>query len=552
MPGQPWLKYQAVSPAAPTNAPWLKYQQKGSMIDMAPKEIPEDPASSPVTAATTGFMEGAMPFASAIGGAGKTALDAITGTRGPLAGGDLEDLMDDYRTTRDSIRKDTKKSAEENPKTAFMSTLAGGVANPLFKNAHSLGDVMKAGAVQAIGNSDTDLTQPDQDLKGLGIEAGLGAAGGALGYGVGKVIPKIWDGVKYFGKKGLTNLGPSGEAIEARLAGKAQDNAKSYPELAEHMGDTLKNLSAKTSDLSDEAAQTLSPDPNIPKQAVTSVIDDQLSKLGLQGKTIGATDKQISNTLTNLKEDLSGLDDQISEKDLKSLIRKMDDNINWDDQSQNKQNTVLEGIRTQLDQALKFRNPQYKAAMVPVADQTRLLDNLRRQFNFRGVPGKGLTPTDTTATKIQSSLRDNKAVTEGQLKQLADLTGNDYSDMANDYQLSQQFQRTGAQGSKRTNLGAALGSGVGYMAGGLMGAGAGASLGSLAGGAMDAYGGKVAGKLIDSYLKAGNSEAFGQFGPALKKAALQGPQSLGVVTSMLMNNPAFKKQLETLMSSQNQ
>lgn len=499
-------------------------------------------AKSPVTAATTGLIQGAVPFAGAIAGAGKTAMDAITGVRGPLApGGKLEDLAEDYRQARDSFTGDAKIAAEANPGIALASNVAGGLANPLFKGADTLPKAIAGSAAQAAGMSDADLTKGE--LRDTAIDAGIGAGAGALGYGVGKAIPKLWEGTKYFGKKALTNLGPSGEAIEARLAGKAQDAAKSYPQLAEDMGATLKDLGKQTSELDTAAWNTLSTEPEIPKMTITHALDDELSNLGIQGKTIGATDKQVSRVLNGLKNDLNQLSDHMSESDLKGIIKKLDDNINWDDQSQNKLNDVLEGIRTRFDQALKFRNPRYKKAMDPVAERTALLNDLKRQFNFKGVPGEGMVPTDTTAGKIQSSLRENKAVTQGNLEKLKNFSGKDYSDSANDYRLSQQFQKTGAQGSKRTNIGAAIGAGVGGLTGGFVGAGAGASIGSLAGGAMDAYGGKVAGKLIDGYLKAGNSAAFGKFAPVIKQAAEKGPAALAMMSAILSKNPEFRKQM---------
>lgn len=447
-----------------------------------------------------------------------------------------------YRESRDEERSINKAAEEAHPGTYLASNVVGGFANPAAKAASSFKGALAFGGASGLGGSEADLTKGE--FKDAAIDTAIGTGAGAAGFGVGKAIPGAINLTRWAGKKALTNLGPTAEAIQARLSGKAQDASKSYGKLAEEMGVTLKELGAKTKQLGEEAAQHLSSEPVIPKASVTTVLDDSIKSLGLQGKTIGPVDKHASSVLTGLRDDLNQLADDLSEKDLKAIIKKMDDNINWDDQSMDKLNTTLEGIRTKFDQALKFRNTNYKNAMKPVAEQTRLISDLKAQFNFRGVPGKGLRPKDTTGTKLMTSLRENKDVTEGNLKLLAKLTGKDYSELAKDYQLAKQFQiKSPSASSKKTNIGGAIGAGIGALTAGPLGAAAGAGLGAAAGGTMDAYGGKVAAKIIDSYLKAGNSAAFGKFAPAIQKAAAKGPEALAVVSSVLSSNPEFKKQM---------
>jgi hypothetical protein len=487
------------------NAP----KQSLKLSDLDPSEVehvdaPVDPKTSPVTAAATGIIQGAVPFAGAIAGAGKAVMNAATG-----GSHSLDDIVDDYRRGRDEFTKDAKTADDANPKTAFAGNLAGGFSNPLFHSADSLlaghipgtggaalslPKVIGASAIQGLGTSDADLTKAQENPNNLlkaGIDSGLAAAGGALGYGVGKAIPKVWDGVKYFGKKALTTLGPSEEAINARLAGKAQDAAKNYPEIADDMAKTLENLKSQIFDKSHEARATLSSEPSLPKAYVTNSLDESLKNVGLNGKLIGPTDKEAANILGSLKEDIGALGDHISEQDLKSIIQKMDDNINWGDQSRDKINNILKGLRSKFDQTLKFQNPSYKQAMEPVAERVGLLNDLQKRFNFQHVPGEGLVPTDTTASKVQTSLRDNKAVTQDALGKLKDVMGTDYSDMAKDYQLAQQFKNTGPNGSRRTVLGGALGGALGHMVIPGIGTAGGSALGATVGATMDKYGGQA-------------------------------------------------------------
>jgi hypothetical protein len=535
---------------------------KGSWKDRAVAVQVEPEKTSQLEAGLRGAAQGAsLGFADELAGLGgvvgnelgKLGVDQVEATNSELqskldaiANSKTPSLGDVYRKSRDEERESNAAASDAHPGTYFAGSLAGGIANPGSALAGSLKGAATLGAVQGFGSANSDLTQGK--VKDAAIDTALGAGAGAAGYGVGKAIPKVFDWIQAGGKKALTNVGPSPEAIEARLAGRAQDSAKNYPALAEDMAGTLKDLGKRTSELDSHAWSTLSQEAEIPKASVTHAIDEALGKLGVQGKNVGAADRQVARTLGALKEDISQLNDNLSEQDLKGLIKNMDDNINWDDQSMNKLNTVLEDVRTRFDEALKFRNPSYRKAMEPVAEQTGLLNNLRRKFNFESKPGSEpyeLFPTDTTASKVQASLRDNKAVTESELKRLAALTGKDYSEMANDYRLASQFQKgPGAQGSKRTNLGAALGAGAGALFGGPLGATMGAGLGAVAGGTADKYGGQLAAKLIDSYLKAGNTAAFGKFAGVIEQAAKKGPEALAVLASVLANNPEFKKEME--------
>ncbi len=530
-----------------------------------------DPKTSGVTAATTGLIQGAVPFASAIAGAGKAGMDAITGVRGPLAGGSLGDLVDDYREGRDSFANDAKSSGEAHPAISVASNIAGGVANPLFQfgapakpalagraafagmdtaapvATNILPKLVGAGAVQALGNSDADLTKGE--FKEAGIDSGAGALGGLAGYGVGKLFPAVTAGAKWAGKKALTNLGPSGEAIAARLQGKAQDAARSYPQLAEDLGAAHRKLSEDTGKLSDAAWETLSSEPSIKPEYAQNALDESIKGMKLKdGKTVGSASKSAVKTLESIKGDITGITEggSLSEKDLKGLIQKLDENINWDDQSQNVTNDALETARRKLDEILKFQNPSYKTAMQPVAERTENLQKMRRLFSLQDVNGQGIQPTDATAGKIKSSLNENKAVTQDFLDKFKKFTGQDFEGAAKDYQLSQQFAEKGPQASsKKTNIGIGVGAAVGSLFGPL-GATAGAGIGGIAGGTADAYGGRVAAKIIDGYLKAGNSAALGSFAPVLKAAAAKGPEALAVTSSILSKDPHFRQVLGTV------
>lgn len=514
----------------------------------APPEEPEvDPSTSPVTAAMTGLIQGAVPFAAPLAGIGRAAMDTIVGNVGPLAtGGKMEDIVEDYRRARDSFSGSAKKAAAANPGTAFTASLAGGLVNPLFKGADSGAKLVGAGAVQGLGASDADLTKGE--VGETVSDAALGGLGGGLGYGAGKAVGKGFDLMKSGGKKMLTTLGPSMEAIEARFAGKAK-NAKSYGELAEDMASTVQGLSKETGEKSAEAAALLSQEANIPKAQVLHTLEKAKEKAfgKLGGKQVGATDKATNAEINALMEDITSLPDNVSQADIKALVQKLDDNINWQDQSRDKLNNILKGIRNDLDSnILKFQNSGYKGAQREVARRAAVIDKIKRGFNLKNEPGSGLVPTDTTGSKIQTSLRGNKEVTGKNLNRLKEFTGKDYPALAEDYNLAQQFEKTGPNGSRRTVLGGAMGALFGHLIAPGVGTSAGSAGGAALGALADKYGGQAAAKIIDSMVKTGNTKAFQKFAPVIQKAAERGPEALAATGAILSQNPEFQDIMKQL------
>lgn len=526
----PWMKYQSTS----STPPWMKYKKE----TRDPSQL-EAGLRGAAQGASFGFEDELTGAAGALGSMlGSSGVDKIESTH-PEVQAQIDQLAgpnksfgDLYTESRDEERLKNEASSKANPGTFLASEIAGGVANPITRAAGTLKGALGVGATQGLGGSQADLTEGD--VPGAAVDTALGSGLGAVGYGVGKALPMVARAGGNLTKKALTTLGPSEEAITARLAGKAQPTARSYPELAEDLGGSVKDLRSQISGKSNEAAQKLTAEANIPKEYITTPIDEALSA---QGKLIGNTDKQVASSLNSLKQDLSQYGDKLSQKDIKTIIQKLDDNINWDDQSQDKLNRTLEGLRKNFDSSLKFQNPDYKAAMKPISQRMRVLDNIKRQFNLKNIPGEGLQPTDTTATKMQTALRENKAVTQKNLEKLKEFTGKDFQDLAKDFQLSNQFENTGPNGSRRTVLGGAVGGLLGAGAPGAIGLGAGA------GAILDRYGGKAVGKLIDSYLAAGNSKAFGKFAPMIEQAAKRSPEALAVTSSLLANNPEFKKMI---------
>lgn len=500
--------------------------------------------------ATLGFMDELSGLGGALGDQlGRIGVDEVEATH-PETQAKIEEIKapsfgETYRQSRDEERGANAASEKAHPKTFFASQLTGGLANPVSRLGSGLGGAAAMGSLYGVGGSDADLTQGE--FKKSAKDIGIGAGAGALGYGVAQAIPYVAKGLGKLGKKALTVMGPSDEAISERLAGRAQSSASSYPKLAEKMGGSLKKLEGQIQAADKEASQLLSTEANIPKAYASQVLDEAYNTLKKSHGQTAEVDEPIVAILDKLKRDVSKYGDTISQKDLKEIIQTSDHYIKWDKDSE-RLNNILKGIRHNFDQTLKFQNPEYKKSMVPVAVKMRILANVRKQFNFEHVPTEGLTPTDTTANKLAHSLSENKFMTQKNLGLLERQTGDDYLKGVKDYNLSKQFEvpvgKT-EKSTRRTMAGAGAGSLLG-SAFGPMGAAVGGALGAGAGSLADRYGGKWVGSFLDGLVKAGNSEALGKFAPIVREAAKKGPQALAVTGALLSKDEDFKKLLDSL------
>lgn len=522
-----------------------------------------DPSTSAATAASAGFLN-AIPFSKQIGAASKTAMDAATGVTGPLAGGSLSDLVDEYRSQRDDIDKNFAKAIAAHP---AVSTVASIPAAAMAGSAMPGGDAIEQAGVYggALGLSDSkaDLTKGEvgpaawDTLKGA---ATAGATAGAVPY-VGKAIGTVGNAIAGSSKRLLSaTLGPSTDAIDAYLDDPAAINgAKSYPEQAENLATATNALKGQIGNADTAAIKTLGDTPTVGKQQLIQGLDDIDQSLYTDGNLVGSADKAASKKITDLMGDVGSFGDNVSEQDLKRVIQSMDQNINWDDPSLSRSNQVLSQARTFFDGVLKQGNPTYAEAMQPVSAKMRLYQYLQRKFNLKSVPNEGLDPSDVTASNIKSSLSENKAVTQGELSDLKDATGYDTSGEAQNQQYAQQFDGSFANGSRRVNTFGATGAGIGTLAGGLVGgtpgaiaAGAvGGTVGSWVGAAADKEGGAWAKNILDYYLKT-NPSALGSYASTLAQAASRGPTSLAATHFILQQtDPAYREKMSSLENSTN-
>jgi hypothetical protein len=527
--------------------------------DKAPQPI------SPVQSAVAGAAQGAsLGFADE----GVAGIHTIPKVMQQMFGGkvDPQALLNYYRKIRDQYRGHFAQAEEENPKSYLAGEFAGGAAlTPVMPEA-TIPKMAAMGAVQGLGSSDADLTKGD--IGGATRDVAIGAGTGAFMGGAAKSAQKTLDAMSWGTKKAITSLlGPTEEAINARLKyPNIIRNAPSYAELAEGMPSTLDTISHSISDADGKAwgllSNSLDPEKAYSKDQIIRTIENIKSELPVEGQMVGLSDKKAAKTLNDLILDVMGVgnEDYISESNLKRLITTLDSNIDWQNPDAGTTNHVLEALRTSLDKNLKHNNPEYESAMKPVAERTRLLNDAKRLFNLKSVPGEGLVPTDTTASKLQGVTSEKKAVSQEILDKIKQMTGADYVKASEDYALAKQFEGGKANGSRSVNqmmgimspIGGGVGAMVGGPAGAAVGAGAGAAAGAMAGSYIDKKGGQMAGDLIDWYLR-NKPENLGKYASVLGNAARNGTQAVATSHFVLMNRDhEYRQMIEGLQKQENE
>src|SRR5260221_2483341 len=349
-----------------------------------------------------------------------------------------------------------------------------------------------------------------KNLEDIPKEALFGAGtGAAVGTVANKVIEPLISKVAPMAAKGaLSTLGPSAEAIETRLANPEALSSAMGPQSQADVFESLSNSLRKViGQDSKKALSILSPSAYVDNIEINPLFDQIKQGLATDGVLVGPAQQNAVDSLGTFEKSLDTIaaknNGYIPHTALAQIIRDIDDNTNWTDQSQKVTNGALKQLRHGLDTMLKEDNPAYEEAMKPVAQNAALLDKLRRTFGLKFEPGAGLTATDMTASKISNVLGENKSNAQDVLKQLTDLTGYEFLENAKNFNLDQYFKERG--GMRTSIIGHALGYGTGRMTG-LPGGGL---MGSLVGGQVGRSidGGALAGRIIDGYLNVSESMA---------------------------------------------
>lgn len=514
---------QSPTSSSPSNLPeGFVLDQPGSQPQPSPEQM-------------GALKAGALGLMSGVPGA-ETAISGVKSAIGPNT----------YDVEHQQLEALKDKAWEEQPLAYGTGKVAGFAGTGLVAPEGLAGMALTGAGYGA------DVAQNLGDIpKSALLGAGTGAAVGTV---ANKVLEPLITKVAPMAAKGaLSSLGPSSEAIETRLANPETLSSAMGPQSQADVLESLSNSLRKViGQDSKSALSKLSPSSYTDHTEIAPLFDQIKQGLATDGVLVGPAQQNAVDSLGAFQKSLETIaaknNGYIPDTSLAQIVRDIDDNTNWTDQTQKVTNGALKQLRHGLDTMLKENNPEYEDAMKPVAQNAALLDKLRRTFGLKFEPGAGLTATDATASKISNVLGENKSNAQDVLKQLTDLTGYDFLENAKNYNLGQEFE--GGGGAVTSIIGHALGYGTGRMTG-LPGGGL---MGSLVGGQVGRSidGGALAGRIIDGYLNikgsmadTGVTKALQTYGPILINAAKQGGNNLAATHFVLAtSHPEYQKVMD--------
>lgn len=474
----------------------------------------------------------------------------------------------------------------------------------VLQNVDAMVGKATGAALNAVGGAADFLNAPISEVNKL-LRAGAGAVGGipggtplesartaynaprgimgpiedtAMGLLIGKINPalvnapmdaavkgasKVASGLskftKWTGKKAIrVGFGPTEEA-QTVLMNRPHDIARqtNYGDLADKMAETANGLSKKLTELDNQAWDTLSGLKAEPQSKLINILKSVKKDFTGTGKTkIGDADRQAVaqidgyiNRVKAIKQKGStpGTEQFIDQSQLKDIIQSVQKDARYDLPETDPTNRAVQAVRAKFDAYLKGENPDYEAAMKPVAEATEALKSIRSKFALKHEQGVGLVSSDTTASKLSTIGGDKKPQTDRILEDFKNATGVDFNDEARLTNFKKQFTAgKRSEGSRRTVAGSVIGGAIGGGVGGFAGGGVGAPIGMAIGAGADYYGGPMAKGIIDTLIKAKTST--GNVLAAISRPS-QGGSYQEIIKNILRQNPSLVPALSALSSN---
>lgn len=398
-------------------------------------------------------------------------------------------LYDSYKAG--TLGADTKATIEALVKPVIEDV--GAVAEPLMK-----GDI--SGAAETVARKPFTYAMDLATLADPAVRMGRGA--------------------RFLSKEGASLVfGPSTKNISARIANSELiKNARPYTQIAQDIPVALKDIGTKIGKADKDAWATLSKNPadGYSVADVNGLIDIAQNNIG---KVIGQADKNAIAVLDGIKKDVSTAygTANVPPSDIKIIIQKLDDNIDWKSPLSKSTNDALKDLRVTTDMLLKSDNPTYKAAMDPVQRLMEIRSDAMDVLGVKKVNGEYLIP-DSTVNKI-ANLHKGSLKTEAikDLESFADVTGLDIPTEAKHYRVKELFEKPTTAGSRKTAAAALGGAVIGHATGSALG---GAAIGGAAGALLDVSGGKMLGAMIDTTAPA--LKGINTIGTKIAKLAPEG------------------------------
>lgn len=379
-----------------------------------------------------------------IGGA-MEALGSLVGIRGvgsptlkdvrlETDGEDEQSFREVYETMRDRRRALQKADVEQNPIASTLGTLAGGIATipmggavlkgvsaapklakgadaarKFFQSGGKMAQTVKAGGVGGAaygsGASEADT------LGGIVFDAEkgavLGGAGGALFSKGGEVAAK---GVQALGRL-IGKVNPFKPAMEVfsnlvfdlppkyteeLLRNPKVKDARTMDEISDVVVSTAKKIQKDLAKEDTIAWNMLTDKPVVSKAALADSVEAYKNSLRL---TDLPSDKAAARKIESLISTVEKWDGDLSEKDLKFLVQRIDKNTDWNAKDMEVANEAMQSLRTGFDAYIKG-NEAYKKQMITVRDLTESFDFLQKKMGLTK-EGGSLVPR-TTKDKLKA------------------------------------------------------------------------------------------------------------------------------------------------------
>jgi len=460
-----------------------------------------------------------------------------------------------YTQSREEERGLNKAAEEANPWTYGGGSLVGGIANPISKVGSTLKGAAGLGAAYGLGSGKADLTKGE--LASSGVETGLGALGGAAGYGVGKAIPKLASGagsVKDYIKNKM------GYKVGSFLTGIPEKEIQTYATKTDEINKMISDSGGNVSAAADAVREKLQTGLRNTRSKLSGQISQVLNDAPPQ-KTI-----DVSPVLNNLQVSKAKLNpnlqsEAVSEIDdlIKKISSEADENGNVNIKSlQDIKNFLMENAKSSYlkDGKIFYTGKQSARAAKDAATSTlKILNPLspeiegaNRQLQKLHIIEENLNKNLIAPGKPDSALM---AVGSGGnqrninlMNQLGKITGQNPVEEAEKLAAVSRFANpswtpadTTGKSAFRLGASALIGNAIAGPVGGALAAGTTSP-------AVVKSGINVANQIGKIMSQAGGSQVFGKFAPIIEAAAKRGPEALAVTGSMLGSDPEFQKLLK--------
>jgi len=211
-----------------------------------------------------------------------------------------------------------------------------------------------------------------------------------------------------------------------------------------------------------------------PKNTIRNI---EIKLAELKGKAAGAKPEMTKDiSLENVKTLIQTLDEQIAEAQKFGVSGRVE--------------TAKKTLRSQVDEMLKAKSPEYRKAMFSINKDMEVLKDIKLDYK----------DADTMVSKLQKATRDEQSEIARRFQVLDEYTGKDYTEQFKNSMLKEKFMKQATHGSRKTVAGGAMGAGLGSAVGGYPGAVAGSTIGSALGYAADVHGPGWAKKMLNGLI----------------------------------------------------